>query len=57
MGLLTTADFNTIQQQVNSINVPPFIGRIPGKFESGVSGFTADQLKAWTIIYSPLVLN
>ena len=22
-GLLTTADFNTIQQQVNSINVPP----------------------------------
>ena len=57
MGLLTTADFNTIQQQVNSINVPPFIGRIPGKFESGVSGFTTDQLKAWTVIYSPLVLN
>ena len=40
-----------------AINVPPFIGRIPGKFESGVSGFTADQLEAWTIIYSPLVLN
>ena len=44
--------FNQIQAQVDSVIVPPGIGRIPLKILSGFSGFKADQFKNWVNIYS-----
>lgn len=33
------------------------VGRLPLKIGSGLSGFTADQWKNWTIQFSPVVLR
>lgn len=38
------------------MNSPGNIGHIPGKISSSFSGFTAEQLMVWTIMYSPVVL-
>lgn len=46
-----------LQRRVDAINVPPHIGRIPTKISSGFPGFTAEQWKSWTVIYSPVVLR
>lgn len=42
----------TIQRKVDSFVVPDDVGRIPSKISSGFSGFTADQWKNWTLLYS-----
>ena len=54
-GYLTTPLLSKIQEQVNSINSPSNIGRIPGKIVAGFASFTAKQLMWWTILYSPIV--
>lgn len=43
-----------IQDVMNSMNTPTGVGRIPHKFETGFSGFTADQYKNWVtlLVYS-----
>lgn len=57
-NLLSTEHFETIQNFVDSMHVPPDIGRIPAKIGSGFSGFKADQFKNWIIIYSiPALYN
>ena len=55
-GLITDADSNIIQNHVDSIQVPSYVGRIPLKIAS-FSGFTADQLKNWTNLFSLMVLR
>lgn len=57
LGLLKQDDLNKIQNHINEIVVPPDIGRIPNKIESGSSGMTADQWKNWTLVYSPYILS
>ena len=56
-SLLTTADFEKIQSQVDHFVVPPDVGRIPHKISSGFTSFTADHLKNWALIYSLVVLK
>lgn len=51
-NVLTKEKFEHIQKVVDGMNVPSNIGRIPHKIESSFSGFTADQFKNWTILYS-----
>lgn len=51
-GILNPAKLLQMQQFVNSIHVPPDIGRIPRKLETGFSGFTAAQFKNWVNIFS-----
>lgn len=51
-GLLTAVEFEKIQEKVDSFIVPDDIGRIPSKIASGFSGFTADQWRNWTVLYS-----
>ena len=41
---------------MNSIHVPPSVGRIPSKIASSFSSFTAGQLKNWTTLFSLMVL-
>ena len=55
-GILTEKDFSTIQSCVDTIDVPHYVGRIPHKIQSSFSGFTADQFKNWTNIFSLMVL-
>ncbi len=44
------------KKRVNSVYIPPGLGRLPSKIMSGFSGLTADQLKNWTIIFSLFAL-
>ena len=47
--IISEGTFSSIQDVVDSISVPPQIGRLPEKIASGFSGFTAEQWMAWTI--------
>ena len=50
--LVSKAHFLIIQQTVDSFTAPSDVGRIPSKIASGFSGFTAEQWRNWTLIYS-----
>ena len=41
-GLIHTGDFDIIQSRIDKVKVPPDIGRIPYKIQSGFNSFTAD---------------
>lgn len=56
-GLLSATAFEKIQQQVDAINLPAGIGRVPGKIAAGFSNFTAEQWKTWTVVLSRYVLK
>ena len=56
-GILGNSEFELIQQRVNAMVVPPEIGRIPIKIQSGFSSFTADQFKNWVVHYSLIALQ
>lgn len=51
-GILTSKDFDIIQEKVDSMVTPTDIGRIPFKIASKFSGFTAEQWKNWVVYYS-----
>ena len=56
-GLISSSEMQHIQSNVNSINVPVDVGRIPSNIASSFYGFTADQWRNWTCIFSPVVLK
>lgn len=57
LDLLSSEDFISIQQKVDSVVAPSDIGRTPSKITSGFSGFTAEQFKNWTIYFSLFALK
>ena len=56
-GLLTDKQFLEVQEKVDNIEVGSDIGRIPRKIASGFGGFTADQWKNWTNLFSITALK
>ena len=44
--------FEEIQSLVDSFVVPNDVGRTPSKISSGYSGFTAEQWRNWTVLFS-----
>ena len=54
---ISDEDFQRIQELVDSLTVSQDIGRIPGKISCSFSGFTADQWKNWTVVYSLFALK
>ena len=54
---ISDEDFERIQELLDSMTVPQDIGRIPGKISCSFSGFTADQWKNWTTVYSLFALK
>ena len=56
-GFLSEANFDMIQKQVDLINPPSNVGRIPSKISAGFTGFMAEQWMQWTILYSPVILH
>ncbi|XP_035986582.1 uncharacterized protein LOC118560045 isoform X2 [Fundulus heteroclitus] len=57
LGILTTKGLDELQARVGNIKVPYEVGRIPLRISSGFTGFTADQWKNWTTIYSLFCLK
>ena len=51
-GIINKSDLASIQEKVDSFVTPPDIERIPLKISSSFSGFTAEQWRNWTLIYS-----
>ena len=49
---ISNHQFDDLQKMVDEIYVPRDTGRIPKKIRSGFSGFTADQWRLWTLIFS-----
>ena len=56
-GIICFNDLAVIQGRIDSCVVPPDIGRIPHKIQSGFSSFTADQYKNWVIYFSIITLQ
>lgn len=56
-NLLQDKDFKSLQEKVNEMITPAGIGRIPLKIASGFAGFTADQFKNWTLVFSSYALK
>ena len=56
-GIVSANNFTVIQAIIDGFNVPPDVGRIPHKVQSGFASFTADQWKNWTLIYSLIALK
>ena len=56
-GLLSNSSFENIQKQVDLVNLPACIGRIPGKIVHGFSDFTAEQWKTWKTVLSQYVFR
>ena len=52
LNLVTSHHLKIIQDHVDCFVTPSDIGRIPGKISSGFSGFTAEQYRNWTLIFS-----
>ena len=56
-GLLSSKSLDVVQDRIDSILSPPYLGKIPHKIASSCSGFTADQFKNWTNIFSMMVVR
>ena len=52
MKLIESKQLLDIQGMVDSFVTPSDVGRIPSKIASGFSGFTVEQWRNWTILYS-----
>ena len=50
-------DLDNVQSKVDSIFTPHYIGRIPHKIASSFAGFTGDQYKNWTNLFSVIALH
>lgn len=57
LNFFTSEQFELIQQKVDSFHTPVDVGRIPTKISSGFSGFSADQWRNWTLLYSQFSLK
>ena len=55
--IITNTEFTHIHKVVSAIIVPKSVGRIPNTIGSSFAGFTADQWRNWTLIFSPLALK
>lgn len=47
-NMIDKKDYATIQECVDSVHVPPNLGRLPSKILSSFAGLTADQLKTFS---------
>ena len=56
-NILSKTQLKNISNMSSRINVPRCIGRLPSKIASSFSGFTADQWKNWTTVYSAVCLK
>uniref|UniRef100_A0A1X7UPR0 Uncharacterized protein n=1 Tax=Amphimedon queenslandica TaxID=400682 RepID=A0A1X7UPR0_AMPQE len=51
-GMISSQVLVHSQKKVNSFSCPSDVGRIPSEIQSPFSGFTADQWRSWTVLFS-----
>ena len=56
-NIIKKSHLKKLHDSIQKIIIPAEVGRIPLKIMSSFAGFTADQWKNWTFIYSPVVLK
>ena len=56
-SVLQHNDFSAIQEQVEQVECPADMGKLPQKFASSYGSYNADQWKNWTLIYSIFALK
>ena len=56
-GIISNDKLSILQSRIDSLQVPTGLGRIPKKISSNFSGFTAEQLKNWVLLYSMYALR
>jgi len=54
--IIDSKKLSDIQKKIENVKVPSSTGCLPKKITNSYGGFTADQLKSWTIIYSIFAL-
>jgi len=57
VGLINNSSFSVIENTASLLACLHDVGRLPLKIGSSFSGFTADQWKTWTLVYSPVALK
>ena len=57
LGYLNKASLEKLQEKTNEFVVQCDIGKIPQKIASSFDGFTADEYKNWTILFSMYALK
>lgn len=57
LSIIDEKTFVSVQEKVDSFICPPDIGRVPYKISSGFAGFTAEQWKNWTVLFSLYALK
>ena len=57
LKILKASDFDNIQARVDAFVAPDDVGRIPTKISTSFSGFTAEQWRNWTLIFSSYSLK
>ncbi|CAH1275789.1 Hypp9371 [Branchiostoma lanceolatum] len=55
--ILSKTDLEVISQRIESVVVPPGLGRIPKGIASNFGAFTAEEWKNWTLYYSSYCLD
>ena len=57
MDIVSHNSLQSLQERIDKIMSPHNIGRIPQKIASNLGGFTSNQWKNWTELYSLIVLH
>ena len=57
LGLLSPSSFERIEERVHGLSSPRESGRLPAKISASFAGFTADQWRNWTTIFSAVALK
>ena len=57
LGILSSKQYDEIQDRVDSYVCPRDIGRVPSKISSSFPGFTEEQWKNWTMFFSLFALK
>ena len=55
--ILTKQHLTTIEKIVAAHKIPHSAGRLPTKISSGFAGFSADQWRNWTVVFSAIALR
>ena len=50
--VISKKDLTKIQEKIDKVKVPADVGRMPKKIQNSYGGFTADQWKSFTILFS-----
>lgn len=57
LGYLNKPALESIQEKCDQFTIPCDVGKLPRKIVSGFDGFTADEFKNWTSLFSLVVLR